>query len=79
MTANRRKEIFKAVRGSKLSGVRGRGGSEPVISHAVAAKKNAAYEDEPLTRRRVRLEPPIEDETTGLEFHHPNRYSEPND
>ena len=79
MTANRRKEIFKTVRGSKLSGLRGRAAGEPFAPVAAASQKMAGFEDEPQSGRRVRLGPLIEDEITGLEVRDLPRYSEPND
>jgi len=77
--ANRRKEIFKTVRGSKLSGLRGRAAGESLTAPAGGTKKIPVYEDEPQSGRRVRLAPPIEDEIAGIEVRSPPRYSEPND
>jgi hypothetical protein len=78
MTANRRTEVFKTVRGSKLSALRGRSAGEPATSPLGAARKNSAYEDDPPDRRRLRLGPPVEDEAAP-EYRDANRYSEPND
>lgn len=79
LTANRRKEIFKTVRGSKLSGLRGRAAGESRTPDAGATKKLAVVEDAPQAGRRVRLGSLIEDEIAGIEARTLPRYSEPND
>lgn len=78
MTANRRTEIFKTVRGSKLSALRGRSAGELTTSPVGVTTKNHAFEDEPPLKRRVRLGPAVEDEV-ALEYRDVSRYSEPND
>ena len=79
LMANRRKEIFKTVRGSKLTGLRGRSVGESGTQPAAGPRRGASNDNEPLTLRRVRLGPVIEDETDGPETLDAHRYSEPND
>jgi hypothetical protein len=79
LNANRRKEIFKTVRGSTLSALRGRAAGAPLTPPAAGSQKMASYEDEPQLRRRVRLGALIEDEIAGLEVRDVRRFSEPND
>ena len=78
LTVNRRKEIFVAIRGSKLTGLRGRSVGESGVQPA-RSSRGPAYDDEPQTMRRVRLGRVIEDETDKLEARDARRYSEPND
>lgn len=78
MTVNRRTEIFKTARGSKLSALRGRSAGEPTTTLVGTTGKVAAYDDDLPPRRRVRLGPPVEDEA-ALEYRDAPRYSEPND
>jgi hypothetical protein len=75
---NRRKEIFRAVRGSKLTGQRG---NWPAAAHTVtsAGKERSVLADELQIKRRVRLGSVIEDEADRGEPPVTRRYSEPND
>jgi hypothetical protein len=78
LRANRRKEIFRAVRGSKLTGQRGRWSAES--GHlAVMGSGKVAADEEPQFLRRVRLGSVVEDEADAAEPPDTRRYSEPND
>jgi hypothetical protein len=78
LRANRRKEIFRAVRGSKLTGQRGRGSAD--VPHlGTPDTKRVPADDEPKPMRRVRLGSVIEDESGAPESRDARRYSEPND
>ena len=78
LRANRRKEIFRAVRGSKLTGQRGRWpGDAP--HRGTADSKKVLADDEPQPMRRLRLGSGIEDESGTAETRDARRYSEPND
>jgi hypothetical protein len=78
LRANRRREIFRAVRASKLTGQRGKLPGDPVPL-AVADSRKALAEDEAQPPRRVRLGGPVEDEAGAAGLSDPRRYSEPND
>jgi len=78
LRANRRREIFRAVRGSKLTGQRGKLPGDPVPLTVSDARK-ALAEDEARPLRRIRLGGPIEDEAGAAGVSDPRRYSEPND
>ena len=78
-TAHRRKEIFRTARGSKLTGLRGRSLGEPAAEPIAGPDRAGGMDDEPLTKRRVRLGPVVEDETDGPAALGVRRYSEPND
>jgi hypothetical protein len=76
--ANRRKEIFRAVRGSQLTGQRGSWSGES--GHlAASGKKTVVDDDEPQPKRRLRLGGVVEDEADDAEARDTRRYSEPND
>ena len=75
---NRRKEVFRAVRGSKLTGQRGGWSAGPDI-RATAGTKTPVLDEELLTKRRVRLGSMVEDEADSTELPVTRRYSEPND
>lgn len=79
LRVNRRKEIFRTVRGSKLTQLRGRSTGESGGQSAGSPRRAIAHDDEPQTTRRVRLGPAIEDETDAPEALGVRRYSEPND
>ncbi len=78
LRANRRKEIFRTTRGSKLSGQRGRWVGEPA-AHSPTESRKAVVDDEPKPLRRIRLGGVIEDEAGAAEVSDMRRYSEPND
>ena len=79
MKANRRKEIFRAARGSKLSGLRGRVSSEQNAAISPGSRPDLVYGEEPRIKRRVKLDPRIEDELTDPDVRESRGYSEPND
>ncbi|HEV7432301.1 MAG TPA: hypothetical protein VGN77_04600 [Steroidobacteraceae bacterium] len=79
LRANRRKEVFRAVRGNKLTGQRGRWSGELAQLSAAGSKKMPAEDDELKLVRRVRLGSVIEDEAADAEARDRRRYSEPND
>jgi hypothetical protein len=75
---NRRKEIFRVVRGSKLTGQRGNWSGE-LGQSAVADSEKMAADDGLHAIRRVRLGRAVEDEGNDAEVRDVRRYSEPND
>jgi hypothetical protein len=78
LRANRRKEVFRVLRGSKLTAQRGKWSADS--THAPGAEsRKAVADDEPQPLRRVRLGGVVEDETGAVETREPRRYSEPND
>ncbi len=78
LRANRRKEIFRAIRGTKLTGQRGRWSGE-APPPGTADSKKARADDAPQPMRRLRLGSVIEDESGAAEASDTRRYSEPND
>jgi hypothetical protein len=78
LRANRRKEIFRAVRGTKLTGQRGRWSAGAPHQGSLDSRK-ALADDESPAMRRVRLGRVVEDESGAAEASDARRYSEPND
>jgi hypothetical protein len=78
LRANRRKEVFRAIRGSKLTGQRGTWSGESAHPAAAGARKIGG-DDELASMRRVRLGGVIEDEADSTLAGDTRRYSEPND
>lgn len=78
LRANRRKEIFRVSRGSKLTGQRGKWAGEPAQQSPPETRK-AVADDGPKPMRRIRLGGVIEDEASTAEASDMRRYSEPND
>jgi hypothetical protein len=79
LRANRRKEIFRAVRGDKLTGQRTSWSGELMPLSAARPAKAATTEEPPQRSRRLRLGATIEDEADGAQPGVPPRYFEPND
>jgi hypothetical protein len=79
MTANRRKEVFRVARGSKLSGLRGRVASEHNAPVSPGSRPDFVYHEEPRIKRRMKLDPRTEDESNDLDLRDTRGYSEPND
>jgi hypothetical protein len=77
LRANRRKEVFRATRGSKLTGQRGRWAGAPAQVPPESGK--VVVDDGPKSMRRVRLGGMVEDEAGAAGASDPRRYSEPND
>ena len=75
---NRRKEIFRVARGSKLTGQRGTWSAD-IQSAAVADAGKSSMDDELRFMRRVRLGRVVEDEVERADALPSRRYSEPND
>lgn len=75
---NRRKEIFPAVRGSKLTEQRGGWSGRPQ-GVALAATKDPIATAHRQSVRRVRLGNEVEDESERTQAQDAPRYSEPND
>ena len=78
LRANRRKEIFRAIRGSKLTGQRGKWPGESVYLAATDSGKIITDNEQPPLRR-VKLGAGIEDESDSAPAGESRRYSEPND
>jgi hypothetical protein len=74
---NRRKEIFRVVRGSKLTGQRGTRSAEP-DNGAIAGAGISVLQELP-SMRRARLGALVEDEAGDANLPVRGRYSEPND
>jgi hypothetical protein len=79
LRANRRREIFKVARGSKLTGLRGKWAGEPRPSTPADTKPASGAEDPTSSRLRIRLGSTVEDEFNAAETRKERRYSEPND
>ena len=79
LRAHRRKEIFRAIRGNKLTGQRGRWPVELGQLSVADSKKVLAHDDELLAAPRVRLGSVVEDEAADAEGREIRRFSEPND
>ena len=79
LRANRRREIFKVARGSKLTGMRGKWAGEPASSAAAETKRASGAEAPASSRLRIRLGSTVEDEFDAAEIRKERRYSEPND
>lgn len=75
---NRRKEVFRAVRGSNLTGQRGSWSAES-DTLTVAGTEGKSADDELQSLRRVRLGSVVEDEAASVEPQDTRRYTEPND
>jgi len=78
LRANRRKDVFRVLRGSKLTAQRGKWPAESANAPGPESRK-AVASDEPQLVRRVRLGGVVEDEAGAAEARDPRRYSEPND
>jgi hypothetical protein len=79
LPANRRREIFRVVRGSKLTGLRGKWAGEPGPSTHTDTKPASGVEEPTSSRHRIKLGSAVEDEFSVAEIRRERRYSEPND
>ena len=78
-TANRRKEVFRTTRGSRLSALRGRLVSDAEIRPVAESGSAAHAAGAQPARHRVNITRLVEDGGQGSDAVFERRYSEPND